>query len=161
MTAKAHSVRARVLWMALVAVLVPDAGWAQTPFRHSGGESKHGSYSPFPNEHVDPASGSLSLVATDLVLPGNAGFDLRVTRIYSSNIYPDYDTGSTEIAEDSWAGIGWRLHFGRVLNPTPPWAAPPSWSSGTEAGSPYTRPRPILKAGSPQDSGATTVPAIA
>ena len=98
-------------------VLSAASASAQTPFRHSGAESKHSGYSMLPGEHIDPASGSLSLVATDLVLPGNAGFDLRVTRVYSSNIYPNYDSGNTEIEEDSWAGIGWRLHFGRVRNP--------------------------------------------
>ena len=51
------------------------------------------------------------------MLPGNAGFDLRVTRVYNSSLYPNYDSGSTALDEDSWAGIGWRLHFGRVINP--------------------------------------------
>jgi YD repeat-containing protein len=91
---------------------------AQTPFRHSGSDPRHGSYTPVANEHIDPASGTLTLVATDLVLPGNAGLDLRVTRVYSSHLFPQYDSGSTALDEDSWAGIGWRLHFGRVLNPT-------------------------------------------
>lgn len=101
-----------------MALLWTAPAFAQTPFRHSGGESKHATYSPSPNEHIDPASGSLSLVATDLVLPGNAEFDLRVTRIYNSSVYPNYDpNGSTESRRISWAGIGWRLHFGRVLNP--------------------------------------------
>lgn len=63
-------------------------------------------------------SGTLSIVATDLVLPGNAGFNLTVQRVYSSDIYPDYQQGSLTIEEDSWAGIGWKLHFGRVINPT-------------------------------------------
>jgi hypothetical protein len=70
-----------------------------------------------PFEQVDPLSGNLVVTATDLVLPGNAGFDLRVQRFYNSGIYPGYATGDLTIPEDSWAGIGWRLHFGRVLNP--------------------------------------------
>ena len=106
--------------VAAIAMLIPGSGRAsaQSPFRHSGFDSKHATYSPLPNEHVDPASGALSVVATDLVLPGNAGFDLRITRIYNSNLFPHYDDdGDTTLEEDSWAGIGWRLHFGRVLNP--------------------------------------------
>jgi hypothetical protein len=34
--------------------------------------------------------------------------------VYNSAVFPDYnDGGSTALEEDSWAGIGWRLHFGR------------------------------------------------
>ncbi|HYT69105.1 MAG TPA: DUF6531 domain-containing protein, partial [Vicinamibacterales bacterium] len=65
---------------------------------------------------MDPASGTLTVVGTDLVLPGNAGFNLAIQRVYNSSVYPDYDTGSTELEEDSWAGIGWKLHFGRILH---------------------------------------------
>lgn len=94
-----------------VLVVLSAAAHAQTPFRHSGADGTHSTFSPLPNEHIDPASGALTLVATDLVLPGNAGFDLRVTRVYNSSLYPEYDSGSTALDEDSWAGIGWRLHF--------------------------------------------------
>jgi YD repeat-containing protein len=70
-----------------------------------------------PEEAVDPFSGTLSIVATDLVLPGNAGLDVRVQRVYSSAIYPGYNNDNFTPEEDSWAGIGWKLHFGRVLHP--------------------------------------------
>ena len=33
---------------------------AQTPFRHSGSESKHSTFAAAPNESVDPASGALN-----------------------------------------------------------------------------------------------------
>jgi hypothetical protein len=33
-------------------------------------------FSVLPYEHVDPLTGNLLLTFTDLVLPGNAGFDL-------------------------------------------------------------------------------------
>jgi hypothetical protein len=102
---------------ALVLIVGNARAFAQTPFRHSGADTRHSTYSPLPNESIDPASGALTLVATDLVLPGNGGFDLAVTRVYNSSIYPQYDSGSTALEEDSWAGVGWRLHFGRVLNP--------------------------------------------
>ena len=63
--------------------------------------------SALPNEQVDPASGTLTVVATDLVLPGNAGLSLAVQRVYNSAVFPDYDTGSTAIEEDSWAWGYW------------------------------------------------------
>jgi YD repeat-containing protein len=91
---------------------------AQTPFAHGGLDAQHPGSSVLPNEQVDPASGALTIVSTDLVLPGNAGFNLAVTRVYNSNVYPSYSSGgSTAFDEDSWAGIGWKLHFGRILNP--------------------------------------------
>jgi YD repeat-containing protein len=79
-----------------------------------GGQAMDGA---LPFEQVDPLSGNLVVSATDLVLPGNAGLDLRVQRFYNSAIYPGYATGNLDILEVSWAGLGWRLHFGRVINP--------------------------------------------
>jgi YD repeat-containing protein len=93
-----------------------STAFAQTPFRHQGLDSLHPPDSALPNEQVDPASGTLTVVGTDLVLPGNAGFSLAVQRVYNSSIFPDYASGSTQLEEDSWAGIGWKLHFGRILH---------------------------------------------
>jgi len=89
---------------------------AQTPFTHQGLDPLHPPNSALPNEQVDPASGTLTVIATDLVLPGNAGFNLAVQRVYNSAIFPDYSSGSTALEEHSWAGVGWRLHFGRILH---------------------------------------------
>src|SRR5438105_3622264 len=71
---------------------------------------------PLPYEHIDPLTGNLLLTQTDLVLPGNAGFDLVIQRSYNSKIYSNYQMGDSGLAEDSWAGVGWTLHMGRVLN---------------------------------------------
>ena len=109
--------RACVAVVCLLGTALATSAHAQSPFEHAGFSGNHGTYSPLPGEHVDPASGTLMITATDLVLPGNAGLDLRVQRVYNSGVFPDYDQGSTAIEEDSWAGIGWRLHFGRVLQP--------------------------------------------
>jgi hypothetical protein len=98
----------------LLATLIVSQARAQTPFSHQGLDLLHPPDSALPNEQVDPASGALTVVGTDLVLPGNAGFDLAIQRVYNSSVFPDYDSGSTAIEEDSWAGIGWKLHFGRV-----------------------------------------------
>jgi hypothetical protein len=104
--------------LALALVLLTSAtGQAQSPFRTGNGASGRSLDSALPNEAVDPFSGTLSIVETDLVLPGNAGLDVRVQRVYSSAIYPGYNSNDLTIEEDSWAGIGWKLHFGRVINP--------------------------------------------
>jgi YD repeat-containing protein len=101
----------------VVAVLACDVAHAQSPFKPGSAKSGRSLDSAMPNEAVDPFSGTLSIVETDLVLPGNAGLDVRVQRVYTSAIYPGYQTGDLTIEEDSWAGIGWKLHFGRVINP--------------------------------------------
>lgn len=63
------------------------------------------------NEYIDPFSGALQLHYIDIRIPGNGGFDLKVARSYNSNsinwLNPFYRT--------SLAGLGWTLHFGRVI----------------------------------------------
>lgn len=64
-----------------------------------------------PAESIDPFTGSLQWHFTDLHLPGNGGFDLKVIRSYNgstvniSNLF-----GNVPVA-----GLGWSIHFGRVM----------------------------------------------
>jgi hypothetical protein len=88
-----------------------------SPFTQTGFSGLHDTHTVFPYEHVDPAPGGLVLVQTDLVLPGNAGFNLVVQRVYNSKIHPFYEHGDLTLEERSWVGVGWRLHFGRIINP--------------------------------------------
>ncbi len=106
-----------VLFTATTLCFVVPSAFAQSPFRKGNGASGRPLDSTLPNEAVDPMSGTLSIVETDLVLPGNAGLGIQVQRVYSSDIYPGYNNNDLTIDEDSWAGIGWKLHFGRVINP--------------------------------------------
>src|SRR5262249_40052568 len=122
---KHHSVRVRavclhrLLRLAILVIalqsLIPIAPVAaQTVFDQNGFGVNHGSYTVLPYEYIDPLSGNLILVVTDLTLPGNAGLNLSVQRVYNSAVYPHYaNNGDKTLDEDSWAGIGWRLHFGR------------------------------------------------
>src|SRR5262245_37327313 len=88
---------------------------AKEIYNNRGFNAYRETVSELPFEHIDPMSGNLLLTFTDLVLPGNAGFDLRIQRTYNSKIYSDKP--NQPYIEDSWAGIGWSLHFGRVLDP--------------------------------------------
>ncbi len=45
----------------------------------------HGSFSLLPWEHIDTYTGNVVLSFTDLVLPGNAGFNLAIQRIFNTN----------------------------------------------------------------------------
>ena len=66
------------------------------------------------SEHIDPFTGALQLHYVDIHLPGNGGFDLSVSRSYNSASIDEVNPA----AFDSQAGLGWSIHFGRVLNRT-------------------------------------------
>jgi hypothetical protein len=59
------------------------------------------------NEHIDPFTGKLQFHFTDLFIPGNGGLDIAVQRSYSSL--------NEQIGEYSPIGMGWTMHFGRVI----------------------------------------------
>jgi YD repeat-containing protein len=63
------------------------------------------------HEHIDPFTGALQLHYVDLHIPGNGGLDLKVVRSYNSvSVNP-----TNPAAYQSLAGLGWTVHFGRVL----------------------------------------------
>jgi YD repeat-containing protein len=72
--------------------------------RHSMGES------------IDPFTGTLKLVHTDAVIPGNGELDIRVQRIYSN---PQGSGPGTSVPlPRSVYGVGWTMHFGRIVRAT-------------------------------------------
>lgn len=63
------------------------------------------------SEHIDPFTGALQLHSVDIRIPGNGGFDLSVVRSYNSaSVDP-----TNPAAYESLAGLGWTIHFGRIL----------------------------------------------
>jgi len=60
------------------------------------------------NDLVDPFSGQLSVMHTDLSIPGNGGFDINIVRSYSTH------RAQSPFRGKSVVGHGWDLHMGRI-----------------------------------------------
>ncbi|MCS4295487.1 YD repeat-containing protein [Comamonas sp. BIGb0152] len=65
------------------------------------------------SENIDPFTGSLQRQYVDLHIPGNGGFDLKVIRSYNSSSVEPLNPAAYD--SSSGAGVGWSIHFGRVL----------------------------------------------
>jgi hypothetical protein len=102
--------------LALSLVAVRALAASDKVFDARGFSPNRPSASQLPFEHIDPMTGNVLLTFTDLSLPGNAGFDLNIQRTYNSKMLEGWGI-QEEFEEDSWAGLGWSLHMGRVLNP--------------------------------------------
>ena len=76
--------------LAAVLGLAVPATAANEVFDARGFAPNRDYFSQLPYEHIDPLTGNLLLTFTDLVLPGNAGFDLKIQRTYNSKIFQDY-----------------------------------------------------------------------
>lgn len=114
----------RIVFVALVLMGLSFQIYAQEviqDFYREAGPSQNRVYTDqHPNESIDPFNGSLQFHITDMVVPGNGGFDLKISRSYSSSqINADALTGAPDspgsVALTSTLGVGWTMHFGRVL----------------------------------------------
>jgi hypothetical protein len=72
------------------------------PFKETEGHNS--------TEHIDPFSGTLQLMYTDLKVPGNGGMDIVVSRTYT--------VPQGQPSEDDSVGVGWTIHFGRLVVPS-------------------------------------------
>jgi hypothetical protein len=121
----------KTMWLALVAIFLLSALFppllfaddpSHDPFFSQGHYLSNTPAQGSLYEHVDPFSGYLTLVQTDLVLPGNDGLDVKIMRTYNSAIWGrrDATSGSTSLVawnDESPLGIGWSMHMGIVRNP--------------------------------------------
>ena len=90
------------------------------PFTEAGFNPYREFASEIFTEHIDPFSGSLTLIYTDLYLPGDGGLDLKVQRTYNSGrIWNRVDIFKYNRAQYDFQplGLGWNIHMGRVVNP--------------------------------------------
>jgi len=63
-------------------------------------------------ESIDVFSGTLQHKYVDLMVPGNGGLDITLSRIYTSQ--QDSHVGNYR----SYTGMGWTMHMGRIVVPT-------------------------------------------
>ncbi|MBQ0921753.1 RHS repeat protein [Hydrogenophaga aromaticivorans] len=83
-------------------------------YQEAGLSSTKGYENQAVNEVIDTLSGKLQYHFTDLVIPGNGGMDLAVQRSYNSIDDPLATTTPWPL-EASPAGLGWTMHFGRII----------------------------------------------
>lgn len=125
----------RSIWRAVAAVVAlaligPTARAADPIFDASGATVRRPMETQLPFEHVDPLTGNLLLTFTDLALPGNGGLDLVIQRTYNSKaVYYNWALNGNTLGEDTWAGLGWSLHMGRIR-----------WVSGADIQGPMELP---------------------
>ena len=82
---------------------VPIPSFYQEPGQHPNRDYVNQHF----HERIDPFTGKLQLHYVDLVVPGNGGLDIQVTRSYTSL--------DEKLAEPTPYGQGWTMHFGRIL----------------------------------------------
>ncbi len=117
MSSDSVRVRAALLGVFLVLAGLPQWGAAQEAlpdfYKEPGVYPNRDYVNQHATENVDPFTGSLQIHSTDIHLPGNGGFDLKVIRSYNSNrVNP---LNPADLNTTSLTGLGWTVHFGRVL----------------------------------------------
>lgn len=99
-------------------------------YQEAGVSRNKGYENQSPNELIDTFSGKLQYHFTDLFIPGNGGFDLAVQRSYNAIDDPD-STGAGWPQEISPFGLGWNVHFGRVIRGANQGICSGSWSDSS------------------------------
>ena len=90
--------------MSFAEEMIPDF------YRDAGLSGYTETYNDSPEEVIDPFTGVLRYFHQDISLPGNGGFNLSVMRSYDTS-----RASLSNLASGSGAGLGWTVHFGRVL----------------------------------------------
>jgi YD repeat-containing protein len=76
-------------------------------------------FSMVPYEHIDTFTGGITLSFIDARLPGNGGLALVIQRTFNSkNVCKTWGVNGAcgTLGENSWIGLGWTLHFGRIID---------------------------------------------
>ena len=111
----------------LLFILTPTAGQAEVAdpyYDEPGPKAYRYSLSLASFEQIDTFTGGVNHNYEDARIPGNGGLDLVIQRTFSSkrvcNEWSDF-SGSTwcsSMGDTSWMGLGWTMHFGRIIDPS-------------------------------------------
>src|SRR5258706_7347333 len=94
-------------------VWADGADEAMPSFYEEPGQSRTRDYvNQHASEKIDPFTGQMQWHFVDLFIPGNGGMDLKVQPSYSAPIVPTFNSPPWEFTA---TGLGWTMHFGRVL----------------------------------------------
>ena len=99
-------------------------------YQEAGLSRNKGYESQAVNEAIDTFSGKLQYHFTDLFIPGNGGLDIAVQRSYNS-IDDPLATTVPWPQEFSPAGLGWTMHFGRVIRGANLGICSSNWATST------------------------------
>lgn len=103
-------IRLRLIFVVLLAFVVAGLAHADLmpDYYAEPGLNSHRDYLNLNEfEHIDPFTGMLQHHVVDLEIPGNSGLDLRISRSYNSP--------NGRVGDRSVNGVGWEVHFGKVL----------------------------------------------
>ncbi len=110
-------------------------------------------------DFIDNFSGALNVQQVDLFIPGHAGFNLEVRRVYTPPQNGSLTSGESGTASTG-AGVGWTINYGRVLNVNSFTTCPQVQSTETTENSPVFEredgSRRILYRSSLTQAGITT-----
>ncbi|MBI5099136.1 MAG: hypothetical protein HZB30_07835 [Nitrospirae bacterium] len=111
------------LFFLIVFLSVSSLVFAEDAFYDSSGfNPDHGAFSMVPYENIDTFTGGVTLTSIDAKLPGNGGLDLVIQRTFNSKkvckIWQSFGSSFSckTVGENSWMGLGWTLHFGRIID---------------------------------------------
>ncbi len=101
----------------LLSVILATLIFAQTDHDyaavHTQGFDPNGNYFAFEiEEDVNTFNGNLVITQQDLHIPGRNGLDVRLARVYNSNVWKNYTHPPLDARSPSYLGLGWNLHFG-------------------------------------------------
>jgi hypothetical protein len=108
----------------LLLFVYPTFLFAEDAFYDAAGfNPNRETFSMTPFEHIDTFTGGVTLSYVDARLPGNGGLDLVIQRTFNSKrVCKQWASLASPwycqiLGNDSWMGLGWSLHFGRIIDP--------------------------------------------